>query len=72
MQERMLHFLAGSGFPVLNLIQVLSADMQFLCQSALGITEGVPFGFQYFDKIHVIHVHSSNQKRHTPIGAYTM
>ena len=54
MQERMLHFLAGSGFPVLNLIQVLFADMQFLCQSALGITAGVPFGFQYFDKIHVI------------------
>ena len=72
MQERMLHFLAGSGFPVLNLIQVLSADMQFLCQSALGITAGVPFCFQYFDKIHVIHVHSSNQKRHILIGAYTL
>ena len=72
MQERMLHFFAGSCFPVLNLIQVLPADVQFLCQSALGITAGVPFCFQCFDKFHVIHVHSSNQKRHTPIGAYTL
>ena len=66
MQERMLHFLAGSCFPVFNLIQVLPADMQFLCQPALGITAGVPFCFQCFDKFHVVHVHSSNQKRHTP------
>lgn len=37
----MLHFLAGSCFPVFNLIQVLPADMQFLCQPALGIAAGV-------------------------------
>ena len=36
------------------------------------LAAGVPFCFQCFDKFHVVHVHSSNQKRHTPIGAYTL
>lgn len=62
MQEHMLHLPVGSCFPVFDFVQVLSADMQFSCQPALGISAGIPFCLQCFDKFRIIHVHSSNQK----------
>ena len=41
-----------------------------LRKSCLRITVSITFFFQCFNKFHVVHVHSSNQKRHMLAGTY--